>query len=51
MVKVNFFVLATDYNIKPHNHLVLSQYQFNSFDRLDVSLQLAMAGNGAQNLS
>lgn len=40
MVKVNFFVLATDYNIKLHNHLVLTQYQFNSFDRLEPTVTL-----------
>lgn len=39
MVKVNFFVLATDYNnIKLSNHLVLIQYQFNSYDILEPTV-------------
>lgn len=40
MVKVNFFVLATEYNIKPRNHLVLSQYQMSSFDRLQRAVTM-----------
>lgn len=48
MVKVNFFALETDYNIKLSNHLVLIQYQFNSYDILEPTvelLQLAIAGS------